>query len=420
MQEFAKALPDLEEKDITGSCFSIKDYKVHADFGGEQALADFRTRLHKRGMKLMLDFVPNHTAPDHRWVKQYPDYYILGREEDLKAEPDNYILLEGTKRNMIYAYGRDPNFPGWPDTLQLDFSNPQLQKAMKDELLGIASKCDGLRCDMAMLLLPDVFEKTWRRPIRPFWPSAIEKVRDRFPEFLFLGEVYWDREWEMMQLGFDFCYDKRLYDRVLNPFAPAIKDHLKADLVYQNRLTRFLENHDEPRAAVTFPGGMHLAAAVITYFSPGMKFFHQGQLEGYRVKIPVHLNRGPEETVDTATREMYGKLLALLKEKAFRNGQWRYLDCRPVWGEEDTAFNILAYWWKGQDGKRYLVTVNYAPGPSKCHVNMPFPDFAGSSWKLQDRLSEASYSRDGHELISEGLYLDVPGWGVHVFQMERE
>ena len=418
LEEFRKVLPDLKEKDIAGSCYAIKDYKTHSDLGGDEALAAFRKRLNALNMKLMLDFVPNHTAPDHRWVKQRPEYYILGSEDDEKAEPDNYTRLKAGNRERVFAHGRDPNFPGWPDTLQLDYSSPQLQKAMREELLAIASKCDGLRVDMAMLLLPEVFERTWRRPMRAFWPVAIERLREKYPGFLLLAEVYWDLEWEMQQLGFDFCYDKRLYDRLLYPYAPAIKDHLRADLVFQNRLARFLENHDETRAAAAFPGGMHLAAAVITYFSPGMKLFHQGQLDGYRVRIPVHLNRGPQEETDEEIRGMYEKILALLKDSAFREGHWRYLDCRQSWEDDDSYQNMLAGWWSGPGDSHHLVTVNYSQAPSRCFVAMPFPEMAGKTVHLTDLLGETVYERSGNALIAEGLYLDVPDWRVHIFRVE--
>jgi glycosidase len=418
-EEFRKSLPDLKENDIIGSCYAIKDYKVHADFGGEMALKEFRGRLNDRGMLLILDFVPNHAAPDHRWVKQHPEYFIQGREDDLRAEPDNYLKIKVGKKELIFAHGRDPNYPGWPDTLQLDFSNQLLQKTMKEELLAIASKCDGVRCDMAMLLLPDIFEKTWRRPIRTFWPGALDKVRDKYPDFLFLAEVYWNREWEMQQLGFDYCYDKRLYDRMLHPYAPAIRDHLRADLVFQNRLMRFIENHDEPRAATIFPGGMQRAAAVITYFTPGMKFFHDGQLDGYLTKIPVHLNRGPKEKVDEDVRDMYDQLLNLLKEPVFKSGHWRMLDCRSAGDGEDTSFNFLAFCWQDPGRSRFMVVVNYSPEPSRCYVTMPFPELAGNTWQFTDRLSEETYKHDGNSLLSEGFYLDLPGWGAHIFEVEE-
>ena len=82
---------------------------------------------------------------------------------------------------MILAHGRDPYFDGWPDTLQLNYAKAQLQQAMIGELLRIAGQCDGLRCDMAMLLLPEVFERTWGRRSEPFWPKAIAAVRQAQP-----------------------------------------------------------------------------------------------------------------------------------------------------------------------------------------------------------------------------------------------
>ena len=114
----------------------------------------------------------------------------------------------------ILAHGRDPNYPGWPDTLQLDYANPLLQKSQIDELIAIAGKCDGVRCDMAMLVLPEVFQRTWGVDPAPFWPKATAAVRGAHSAFTFLAEVYWDLEWTLQQQGFDYCYDKRLYDRL--------------------------------------------------------------------------------------------------------------------------------------------------------------------------------------------------------------
>ena len=85
---------------------------------------------------------------------------------------------------------------------------------MARELERIATMCDGVRCDMAMLILPDVFERTWGRRPEPFWPRTIERVRKAAPSFLFMAEVYWDLEWELQQQGFNYTYDKRLYDRL--------------------------------------------------------------------------------------------------------------------------------------------------------------------------------------------------------------
>src|SRR5262245_36084154 len=288
-REFQETLPDLREQDIGGSGFAIAEYRASELLGGEWALARLRDRLRQRGLKLMLDFVPNHMGLGHAWVESHPERFVEGTDAELAREPRNYTRVVRRSWDRILAYGRDPYFPGWPDTLQLDYSHSGTQDAMLAELQAIAQQCDGVRCDMAMLLLPDVFERTWGRRPQPFWPRATTEVRERVPGFCFMAEVYWDLEWTLQQQGFDYTYDKRLYDRLRDRHARPVREHFLAGLDYQDRLARFLENHDEPRAAATFPPGVHVAAAVLTFLSPGLRFFHQGQFEGRRKRISPHL-----------------------------------------------------------------------------------------------------------------------------------
>ncbi len=416
-REFQETLPDLREEDIAGSGFAITGYRVHQALGGETALARLRKRLSKRGLKLLLDFVPNHTGLDHPWVEDHPEFYVAGTEPDLARAPQNYTWAKRKQGDLLLAYGRDPYFSGWPDTLQLDYRNPATQEAMIGELQKIAGQCDGVRCDMAMLVLPEVFERTWGGQAEPFWPKAIQRVREKSPGFCFMAEVYWDMEWTLQQQGFDYTYDKRLYDRLREGHARPVRDHLRADLGYQSKMARFLENHDEPRAVATFAPGMHEAAAIITFLSPGLRFFHQGQFEGRRKRISPHLVRAPKEPIDEVLRWFYDRLLAVLRQPAVRNGQWRLLDCVPTWEGNWTWNCFLAFLWQGLDGERLLVTVNYADNQSQCFVHLPFPDLAGRTVRLKDQMGDACYERDGHELLSRGLYLDVPAWSYHVFEL---
>ena len=330
-KEFEETLPDLREEDIPGSGFAITGYTVHQSLGGDAALARLRKRLQKRGLRLMLDFVPNHTGLDHPWVEDHPEYYISGTEPDLARAPGNYTRVRRKRGDLVLAYGRDPYFAGWPDTLQLNYGNPATQEAMIGELVKIAGQCDGVRCDMAMLVLPDVFERTWGLRSEPFWPKATERVRKGVPDFCFMAEVYWDLEWTLQQQGFDYTYDKRLYDRLREGHARPVREHFLAGLDYQNKLARFLENHDEPRAAATFSPEAHEAAAVMTFLSPGLRFFHQGQFEGRKKRISPHLCRGPDEPIDRDLKQFYDRLLAVLRHPAVRNGQWQLLECRPAW-----------------------------------------------------------------------------------------
>ena len=418
-REFQDTLPDLREEDIGGSGFAITGYTVHPSLGGDTALARIRERLRARGLRLMLDFVPNHTALDHPWVEDHPEYYVAGSEADLDKAPQNYIRVQRKRGSMIIAHGRDPYFDGWPDTLQLDYSNPATQAAMIGELLKIGGQCDGVRCDMAMLALPDVFERTWGRRAPLFWPEATRRVRERAPGFRFMAEVYWDLEWTMLQQGFDYAYDKRLYDRLRDGHARPVREHLCAGLDYQIRLARFMENHDEPRAAAVFPAGMREAAAIVTFLSPGLRFFHQGQFEGRKKRISPHLVRAPLETVDATVEQFYGTLRTVLAQPVVRDGQWRLLEAAPAWDGNWTWDGFIVWSWEAPAGQRRLVVVNYAGNQGQCYVRLPFPDLEGRSVALRDLMSPASYDRDGSELLSRGLYLDMPPWGYHVFDVAR-
>jgi hypothetical protein len=415
-KEFEEALPDLSEEDIAGSGFAITGYTVDPRLGGDAALARLRERLAKRSLRLMLDFVPNHTGPDHPWVGEHPEYYVAGTAADQANAPQNYTVVKQGGRERILAYGRDPYFAGWPDTLQLDYGNPATQEAMIGELTRIADWCDGVRCDMAMLVLPDVFERTWGRRAPLFWPQATRRVRERVPGFRFMAEVYWDLEWTMMQQGFDYAYDKRLYDRLREGLARPAREHLGAGLDYQSKLARFLENHDEPRAAATFAHGRHEAAAVVTFLSPGLRFFHQGQFAGRKTRISPHLVRAPREPVDEALQQFYVQLLTVLGQRILRDGRWRLLQCLPAWEGNWTNDCFIAWCWQADDGQKRIVAVNYAGNQSQCYLPLPFADLGGRAVRLDDLMSNASYERGGDELLTRGLYLDLPPWRYHVFQ----
>jgi hypothetical protein len=270
---------------------------------------------------------------------------------------------------------------------------------------------------MAMLVLPDVFERTWGIRADLFWPKATEWVRRKHPQFRFMAEVYWDLEWTMQQQGFDYAYDKRLYDRLREGRARPVREHLLAGLDYQNKLARFLENHDEPRAAATFSPEVHEAAAVITFLSPGLRFFHQGQFEGRRKRISPHLVRGPEEPADPRLEKFYEQLLALLRQPVMRAGRWQLLECVSAWEGNGTSDCFIAWSWHAEDGERRLVAVNYAGNQSQCHVRIPFTDLGGRMVQLADLMGSARYQRDGDELASRGLYLDLAAWSYHVFEV---
>ena len=419
LRGFRETLPDLTEDDIAGSGFAIAGYTVHRDLGGDAALARLRERMRQRGLRLMLDFVPNHMAPDHPWVASNPEFFVTGTATNVERAPQNYFRANTPRGPQIFAYGRDPYFDGWADTIQLNYGNPALQAAMIGELTRIAGQCDGVRCDMAMLLLPEVFLRTWGVQVQPFWPRAIAQIRELRRDFVFMAEVYWDLEWTLQLQGFDFCYDKRLYDRLREGKAKPVREHLLAGLDFQDRLARFLENHDEPRAASTFEFEKHRAAAVITFLSPGMRFFHQGQFEGHRVPISPHLARGPVEATDSALASFYRQLLGILRNSALRDGMWRLLECLPAWEGNGSSENFVAYSWQGPGDERLIVAVNYSGQQCQAKVRLQFSPFPSNTVRFRDLLTHAVYDWPTEVVEREGLFVDLPAWGTHVFLVER-
>ncbi len=413
---FRQALPDLQEEDIAGSPFAIAGYEAEPAFGGDPALARLRDRSNAAGLRLMLDFVPNHMAPDHSWIAERPDLFVRGTKAALAAEPDNWIRLGG----QVFAHGRDPYFPGWCDTVQLDYANPDTQAAMADTLLGIAGRCDGVRCDMAMLLLPEVFARTWSaelagRTVPPFWPGAIRAVRAAHPGFEMMAEVYWGLEHRLIADGFDLAYDKALYDALRGDDAGRVRALLASDPAAQAHLVRFLENHDEARAAAAFDWPRHRAAAALAFAAPGLRFLHMGQLEGFRVHIPIHLDRGPAEPVDPAVQAFYRALLAALDQPVLRCGRYQALLPEPAWDGNPSHACFVAALWHDADRPRVLLAVNYGPDRGQCRLHC---DLGEGPVRLSDRLGDERYERDGGEIGRDGLFLDLPGWGCNLFALD--
>ncbi len=413
MDDFRRALPDFRPEDNVGSAYCVRRYVVDKHLGGPEGLTVARRELAKRGMKLLLDFVPNHMAPDSPWIVEHPEHFMQLDASRLQSEPASCARV-GDK---VFACGRDPYFPAWPDVVQVNAFEPSFRAAVIQLLLSVADQCDGLRCDMAMLLINNIFARTWgdragKIPATEYWRDVITAVKQQHPQFLFIAEAYWDLEWELQQQGFDYCYDKRLYDRMEHNDVEGVRLHLNADLAYQQKLLRFIENHDEPRAAVAFAGAKAQAAAITMATIPGAKLFHEGQFEARRTRVPVFLGRRPEEPLDEACQAFYKKLLAAINTPAFRNGQWALCNCSG-W-PDNTSFQRLGVWSWTKDDDRRLIVVNLSDSAVQARVHLPWDDVRGKTWRLSDALSDASYERDGDDMNNNGLYIDLEPWAGQI------
>ena len=406
---YRAALPDVHEDDVLGSPYCVRDYVVDERFGGPRGLASAREQLRHRGIALILDYVPNHIAADHPWVTERPEFLLAGTEVELMSHPEAFMHIAGG----IYAKGRDPYFDPWQDVLQLNAFLPSLREAAAETVVAIGEQCDGVRCDMAMLMTNEVFARTWDErggpaPEAEYWPTLIDRCRQVHSDLLFMAEVYWDLEWTLQVQGFDLCYDKRLYDRLVRDSSESLRRHLGADAAYQRRLIRFIENHDEPRAVVAFGPKKSRAAAVVMSTLQGARLYHDGQLEGFRTHVPIQLGRGPDESPDGELRAFYGRLASAVAGAQPGSRDWRLCECMP--GSDDSQTELLAWCWSSPD-TRHVVVVNLSPARATGCIQLGWGDLAGRNWSLVDRLSGECFTCSGAELAGEGLPVTLGAWG---------
>lgn len=416
---FDAALPGWKVSDVVGSPFSIQDYSPDPRIATAEGLDEVHHQLRRRAMGLILDFVPNHTGFDHGWMVQHPDRYILGSEEDSRGDPAAFYLLEREgKENLFVARGRDPYFPPWSDVAQLNYFNPDCRQGMIGILKNIAQYCDGVRCDMAMLVTNEIFNRTWGRFLQP-WPMPKtefwEEATAALPDFVWLAEVYWDLEWRMQELGFQFTYDKRLYDRLREASTGPVRAHLAADVGYQNKLGRFLENHDEPRSAAAFPHERLPAVATLHATLPGMRFYHHGQLDGKKTFVPMPLAKARPETADPQIRELYIRLLGFADAEVFHGGEWKLLEVQSA--GDDTYQDLIAYRWCHQADSRLMV-VNLGDRTAQGRIREVVVG-GSQNWLFCDLLDRREYPRERVDLESNGLYVRLGPNQAHAFEVKE-
>jgi len=296
-----------------------------------------------------------------------------------------------------------------------------MRQVLINELTQIADVADGVRCDMAMLALNDVFEQVWgdfigdyKRPETEFWIEAIERVKQDHPDFLFLAEVYWGFEKRLREMGFDFTYDKLFYDKLRYSTPSDIRDYLLLNERYHQHLVRFIENHDEERAITAFGHERSLAAAIILATVPGLRLFHDGQMQGRSVRFPVQLIREREEAQDPEIIRFYERLLAVCHSPAFHEGEWRMVEVNQAGEGNKTYQNLLAWQWQ-YTGQLKVVVVNYSPGHTDGWLKLT----SGGSGKiyLHDELTGLSTEQDAQQVANQGLYIRLNPWQAQILDL---
>ncbi len=413
LNEFVAALPDYTPKDNIGSAYAIRQYRVDPRLGGNEALLVLREQLHAHNLKLILDFIPNHVARDHPWINEHPEYFIRGSAVDLLGSSGAYFESD----QQIFAFGKDPYFPPWQDTAQLNLFHAGTRIEAVKVLDEIGNLCDGVRCDMAMLCLNRIFSQSWGelagdKPGHEYWEDIISATQLHHPGFLFLAEAYWNTENELLQLGFDACYDKILYDNLLKGSASDVVDRLSTTSPSPSRLIHFIENHDESRARNAFTTRKEVLGAITIATTPGYRLIHEGQMEGRKVRIPVFLSRRPSEKADPERVKFYRTLLRIASSPLCRDGEWQ-IGSLSGWEDNQTYRNLIAWTWRDKS-EMLIVVLNYSDQPGQGVLNLPWEDLSGHEWKLVDILKGTIYHRAGDALSRDGLFVDLPEWDFHL------
>ncbi|MGV2435808.1 MAG UNVERIFIED_CONTAM: hypothetical protein LVT10_13840 [Anaerolineae bacterium] len=323
-----------------------------------------RARLQKRQISLILDFIPNHMATDSNWLKQAPRLFIQGTPE-LHAKDDLSFLktTDAWEREVIVARGRDPYFPAWIDTAQLNAFHPDLRQQVIDTLLRIATICDGVRCDMAMLMTNVVFHQTWGwllkafpTPPTEYWCEVISAVKAQFPSFIFIAEVYWNMESQLLQQGFHYTYDKRLYDRLLEGNAGQSAPIRLLTSVFKTAWCASLRTMMNlvlaPRLAMSVSRGWQfwLSRSLV------LSSLFMGSLKGRKLELPVQSSRAPQEVVNPTLKLFYRNLFKELHSSIYTKGIWRLFDFVPSAG---FPYNVIAHGWVDAASVAYrLIVVN--------------------------------------------------------------
>lgn len=442
-------------EDFQGSPYAIYDYKVSQDVGTEADLDALIALAHRIGMKIIVDFVPNHMGIDSAWLNSHPEFFLhklaapgderLTDEELLQKYPSYFPYRtpaypedgQRVPKLILVAYGRDPYFYPWIDTAQLDYARPELRAHLIQMLCQMARRVDGVRCDMAMLVLKEQV-KAHRHPHMPreqferlmpheFWSEAIQAVKRVNPQFTFIAETYWSMEGQLQLLGFDYTYNKPLYEALCHALhvghAEGLMNFLRSlGNEYLSRSVHFLENHDEERAMNAFGEDRQRAAAVVLSTLPGVALVHQGQMEGWRERLPVQrvvpLQREP---VNTALSNYYKHLLHATDLPVFRGGRMHVLYCsNPA---------IIAY-ARGGSGQQALVIVNSSAHIQRGLVYVSpglrlestitywfydlFYDLKSPSVRELETI-QPSYQYPAAQVLKQGMFVELRPYDAHVF-----
>jgi len=335
--------------EAVASAYSLHDYTIAEDLGGEDAFQNLRQRAWRRGIRLAGDMVPNHMGIDSKWMIEHPDYFIQSSDPpfpnyrfsggNLSEHPDVEIRLEDgywnrtdaavvferidkRRGNIRYIYhGNDGTHMPWNDTAQLDFLKAEVREAVIQTILHVALKFPIIRFDAAMTLTKRHFQRLWYPqpgsggdiPSRvdhalsaaefnklfpnEFWRDVVDRINERMPNTLLLAEAFWLLEGYFVRtLGMHRVYNSAFMHMLTKEENAKYRELIRNTMHYNpeilKRYVNFMSNPDEETAVARFgKGDKYFGAALLMVTLPGLPMFAHGQIEGYSEKYGMEYKR---------------------------------------------------------------------------------------------------------------------------------
>lgn len=386
--QYQSYLPDINgDNDIVASPFAVSEYSPNPMIAKDwQEWDEMVNKLHQKGKKVFIDFVPNHTAIDHSWVQSHPEYYIQGNKQQYLSTNNFVEITDNQGKIRYFGYGKDPNFGPWIDTLQLNYANLELQEKMREGLESLARHADGFRCDMAMLVNPETFLRSWgwclsdeeknQIIVNSFWQKTIPEIKKSIAlesnrNIEFIAEAYWEEN----ELGkyFDFIYNHDLYEHISESIKNGSIDQIKFDLYRfinnpdqaKHHWVVYTENHDERRAAEKMGEKFSKPAAVLSAMIRDSIFMvNQGQESGYQYRPPMQVSRYRSESENINMVRFYDELLSIRRSNLFQTGEIKIIN-----SENSDQNSILFEISKSDTKTRAIVAVNISQWTSFVKIN---------------------------------------------------
>jgi glycosidase len=335
--------------DAVASAYSLYDYVIAHDLGGEEAFQNLKQRAWQRGIRMASDMVPNHTGIYSKWVVEKPNYFIQTNyppypgytfygpnlSDDQRVEvriEDKYYSREDAavvfQRRDSYTgdvkyiyHGNDGTHMPWNDTAQLNLLDPEVREALIQTIMHVARKTPIIRFDAAMTLAKKHYQRLWfpqpgtggaipsrsdysmtreafdaAMPVE-FWREVVDRINAEMPNTLLLAEAFWLMEGYFVRtLGMHRVYNSAFMHMLMkeenNKYRELIKNTLEFNPEILKRYVNFMSNPDEETAVNQFgKGDKYFGVAMLMVTLPGLPMFAHGQIEGYSEKYGMEYKR---------------------------------------------------------------------------------------------------------------------------------